>query len=120
MLLILTGTRYDLETLHQCGKRVTNKSQEVSVATSYVCRSNRKKTGRLRPITLGPITLAGDILYLQLIYGGNTLQRLQRFKSPEYFPLSVNLKHFSNTEEPIKVINEIVLLYVDKKKRKIG
>ena len=60
-----------------------------------------------------------DILPLQLIYGGNTWQRLPRFKFPEYFPLSVNLKHFSNTAEPIKHINEIGLPYVNKQREKL-
>ena len=31
------GTRYGLEILHQCGKRVKTKSQEVFGANSYVC-----------------------------------------------------------------------------------
>ena len=37
---------YGLEILLQCGKRVTTKSQTVLRANSYVCRSNRRKTGR--------------------------------------------------------------------------
>ena len=41
-----TGTRYNLETLHQCGKRVKAKSQKVLQVNSYVCRSNRGKTSR--------------------------------------------------------------------------
>ena len=60
-----------------------------------------------------------DILPLQLIYGGNTWQHLHRFKFPEYFLLSVNLKHFSNTAEPIKHINEIGLPYVNKQREKL-
>ena len=35
------GTRYDLEILHQCGKRAN-----LFGAKSYVCRSYREKTGR--------------------------------------------------------------------------
>ena len=31
--------------LHQCGKRVETKSQNVLVANSYVCKSYREKTG---------------------------------------------------------------------------
>ena len=41
-----TGTRYGLENLHQCGKRVKTKSQKVLGFNSYVCRSYREKTGR--------------------------------------------------------------------------
>ena len=40
-----TSTRYGLEILHQCGKRVKIKSQKFSGANSYVCRSCRGKTG---------------------------------------------------------------------------
>ena len=65
------------------------------------------------------ITLAGDFLPLQLIYDGKTTQSLPRFKFPESFSLSVNPKHFSNTEESIKIINEIVLPYVDKQREKL-
>ena len=55
------------------------------------------------------ITLEGDFLPLQLIYGGKTKQSLRRYKFPESFLLSVNPKHFSNTEESMKIIEEIVL-----------
>ena len=42
--IVFTGTRYKLETLHQCGKRVKTKSQNVLGDNSYVCRSYRGKT----------------------------------------------------------------------------
>ena len=38
-----TGTRYKLETLHQCGKRVKTKIQIVLESNSYVCGSYRGK-----------------------------------------------------------------------------
>ena len=41
-----TGTRYDLENLHQCGKKVKTKSQKVFGANSYISRSYRRKSGR--------------------------------------------------------------------------
>ena len=41
-----TGTRYKLEVLHQCKKRVKTKIQKVLGANSYVCRSYRGKTSR--------------------------------------------------------------------------
>ena len=41
-----TGTRYELETLHQCGKKVKTKNQKVLGASSYVWRSCRENTGR--------------------------------------------------------------------------
>ena len=58
------------------------------------------------------ITLNEDFLPLQLIYGGKTKQILPWYKSPHSFSLSVNPNHFSNTEESIKIINEIVIPYV--------
>ena len=39
------------------------------------------------------ITLKGDFLPIQLIYGGKTAPSLPRFKFPESFSLSVNPKH---------------------------
>ena len=41
-----TGTRYKLEILHQCPKRVKT-SEKISEANSYVCRSYRRKTSGL-------------------------------------------------------------------------
>ena len=41
-----TGTRYGLNVLRHCGKRVKIKSQKVLGVNSYVCRSYRGKTGR--------------------------------------------------------------------------
>ena len=46
---------------------------------------------------------------MQLIYGGKTNQRLPRFKFPESFSLSVNPKHYSNTLESIKIIDEVII-----------
>ena len=41
-----TATRYKLDILHQCGKRVKTKSQNVLGPNSCVCRNYRGKTGR--------------------------------------------------------------------------
>ena len=43
------------------------------------------------------ITFSNFFLPMQLIYGGKTSQSLPKFKFPESFALSANLKHFSNT-----------------------
>ena len=40
-----TGTRYKLEILHECGKRVETKNQKVLGSNSYVCISYKGKTG---------------------------------------------------------------------------
>ena len=65
------------------------------------------------------ITLNGDFLTLQLIYGGNTKQSLPRYKFSHSFSLSVNPNHFSNTEESIKIINEIVIPYVKRERENL-
>ena len=57
------------------------------------------------------ITLAGEFLPIQLIYGGKTLQSLPRYRFPESFSLSVNEKHYSNTDESLKLFNEIIIPY---------
>ena len=49
-----TDTRYKLEILHQCRKRVKTKSQNVFGANSYVCRSYRGKIAR-EAFLLSPI-----------------------------------------------------------------
>ena len=44
-LTLLTGTKYELEILQQCGNRVRIKSQKVMGANSFICRSQRGETG---------------------------------------------------------------------------
>ena len=50
------------------------------------------------------ISLHGDFLPMQLIYGCKTSQSLPRYRFPKGFCLSFNPKHFSNTNESIKVL----------------
>ena len=59
------------------------------------------------------VSLEGGFLPMQLIYGGKTNQSLLRFKFPESFSLSVNPKHYSNTLESIKIINKVIIPYVN-------
>lgn len=66
------------------------------------------------------ISLNGDFLPMQLIYGGTTNQSLPRFKFPESFSLSVNPKHFSNTFESIKIIDEVITPYVEAQRHILG
>ena len=58
------------------------------------------------------ITLDGHCVPFELIYGDKTTRNLPKFKSPKKFSLSVNGKHFSNTQEPLKILREIVIPYV--------
>ena len=66
------------------------------------------------------ITLNGHFLPMQLIYGGKTKQSLPRFKFPDGFLVSCNPKHFSNALEPIKLINEIIIPYVQSQRKELG
>jgi len=65
------------------------------------------------------VTLDGRFLPMQLIYGGKTKQSLPRFEFPKDFSLSCNPKHFSNTEESVKLINEIILPYVENQRKEM-
>ena len=51
------------------------------------------------------INFSNSFFPIQLIYGEKTSQSIPRTKFPESFSLSVNVKHFSNTTESIKLIH---------------
>ena len=53
---------------------------------------------------------------MQLIYGGKTSQSLLRYRFPKGFCLSFNPKHFSNSNESIKFLKEIITPYVVKQR----
>ena len=58
----------------------------------------------------------GDFLPMQLIYQGTTVKRLPRFDLPNSVSLSMNPKHFNNTAEAFKIMNEIIVPYLKKKR----
>ena len=60
------------------------------------------------------ISLHGDFLPLQLIYGGKTSQSLPKYRFQKGFCLSFNPNHFSNTNEFIKFLKGIITPYVGK------
>ena len=64
-------------------------------------------------------TLDGSFLPFQLICKGKTTQSLPKIDFPDGFSLSVNEKHFSNTQESIKFLKEIVISFVDKKRSEL-
>ena len=66
------------------------------------------------------ITLDGNFLGMQLMYGGKTEQSLPRYEFPENFSLRVNPKHYSNEMESMKVNNEISIPYVDHEREKLN
>lgn len=66
------------------------------------------------------VTFTNDFLPMQLIYAGKTKQSYPKFKFPESFSLSANPKHFSNTEESLKLLDEIIIPYVKRERTKLG
>ena len=66
------------------------------------------------------ITLDGHFLPVQLIYGGKTSKSLPRVNFPKSFSLSANPKHYSNEQESIKVLEEIIIPYVKKERERLG
>ena len=61
----------------------------------------------------------GPFLPFQLIYKEKTTQSLPKIDFPNGFSLSVNEKHFNNTQESIKFLKEIVIPFVDKKRSEL-
>ena len=61
----------------------------------------------------------GDFLPMQLIYHGATVQSLPHFDFPNSFSQSMNPKHFCNTTQALKIIDEITVLYLKKKKNEL-
>ena len=64
-------------------------------------------------------TLDGSFLPFQLIYKGKTTQSLPKIDFPNDFSLSVNEKHFSNTQKSIRFLKEIVIPFLDKKRSEL-
>ena len=62
------------------------------------------------------ITFNLKFLAIQLIYDGKTQRSLPRMKSPDFFSLSPNEKHFSNTPESLNLIDEIITPRVEKER----
>ena len=73
---------------------------------------------KLLTATFG-ITLLNHFLPIQLIYGGKTSQSLPKIKFPQSFSLSVNEKHFSNTSESIKLVDEIIIPYIETERHRL-
>ena len=89
-------------------KKFTMAKKGSSNVTIHGCDDKRTITATF------VITLSGEFLPIQLIYGGKTLQSLPRYQFPPSFSLSVNPKHYSNTTESLKILNEIIIPYVKK------
>ena len=57
---------------------------------------------------------------MQLIYAGKTAASFPKAKFPDTFSLSANPKHFSCTEESLKLIEEIIIPYIESERKKLG
>ena len=92
----------------------------VPVSRSTLAKKNSKAvtirgSSDKRSITaIFSITFSGKFLPMQLIYGGKTTKSLPRFKFPSDFLLSVNKTHYSNKKEVCKLIEEILVPYIEK------
>ena len=60
------------------------------------------------------IPFSGKFLPIHLIYGGKTTKPLPRFKFRNDFSLSVSKTHYSNEKEACKLIEEILVSYIEK------
>ena len=100
-------------------------SKYVTVARTTMAPKNVKHAAVAglndrRAITLTlTISLDGKMLPFRAIYGGKTKQSLPKIKFPDGFSLSVNKKHYSNKEEVIKHLNEIVIPYVKRERERL-
>ena len=74
-----------------------------------------------RNITLTfAVSLTGEFLPMQIIYGGKTKASLPRgFVFPKGFSLSQNPKHWSNEAETLKLIDEIINPYIVNKRKEL-
>lgn len=67
------------------------------------------------------VSLSGEMLPFQIIYGGKTTASQPRgFKFPKGFCISQNPQHWSNEQETLKLIDEIVNPYVVKKRSELN
>ena len=63
-------------------------------------------------------TLSGDMLPFQMIYTGKTSCSLPAAKFPESFLLGFNKLHWSNEEETLCLLKEVISPYITKVKKK--
>ena len=66
------------------------------------------------------INLEDKFLPMQLIYQSKTGQSLPKVKFSESFSLGVSKSHYSNENETLKSIKEIILPYIREEREKLG
>ena len=91
----------------------------VPVASRTLCQKGSKHVAihgvtyrKAITATFG-ITFSKKFLPMQLIYSGKTERCYPRFNFPDSFSLSCNPKHFSNTHESLKLLDEMVIPYLE-------
>ena len=57
---------------------------------------------------------------MQLIYVGKTDRSIPNVDFPKEFPLSANPKHFSNNEPSLKLLQDIIILYMRTQREWLG
>ena len=84
-----------------------------SVARTILAKRNTKqvyvKGGNDNRAITAIFAVEGQLLRMQLIYGGKANHSLQNFKFLKEFLLSVNPMHYRNETESMKFINEILV-----------
>ena len=63
------------------------------------------------------ITLDRKLLPIQLIYGGKTRKSIPTVKFPRGYLLSANPKHYSNKEETIKHLKEVIVSHIQNERK---
>ena len=65
------------------------------------------------------VHFSANILPWRLMYGWKTAQSFLKFKFPETFSLSANPKYFSNTDELLELLGEIIIPYIKNERKKL-
>ena len=64
-------------------------------------------------------TLSGDMFPFQMIDTGKTSRSLPTAEFPEGFLLGFNKSHWSNEEETLRLLKEVISPYITKVKKKL-
>ena len=62
------------------------------------------------------ITLTGEFLPIQLIYGGKITKSIPAVSFPSDFVISVNKNHYSNEKEALNMLENIIIPYVEQQR----
>ena len=64
-------------------------------------------------------TLSGDVLTFQMVFAGKTSCSLPTANFPEGFLLGFNKLHWSNEEETLHLLKEVISPHITKVKKKL-